>query len=187
MDTDVTRPAPAGHQDDSGHRSAEHLVVMGVAGSGKTTVAGRLAARLDLVLAEADEFHPAANIAKMSAGTPLTDADRAPWLAAIRDWLSSEADAGHAAVVTCSALKRTYRDVLRSAHGTVRFVHLDGSAELLAGRIGERSGHFMPPTLLPSQLADLEPLADDEDGVVVDATATPDEIVETVLAWLDRT
>nr|WP_245852594.1 gluconokinase [Isoptericola jiangsuensis] len=157
---------------------------MGVAGSGKTTIAGLLSDRLGLTLAEADEFHPAANIAKMSAGTPLTDADRAPWLAAIRDWLSTQADSGHAAVVTCSALKRDYRDVLRAAHGTVRFVHLDGSAALLADRIQERSGHFMPPALLPSQLADLEPLADDEDGLVVDVAAAPDEIVATVLAWL---
>jgi gluconokinase len=186
MDTDVTRPAPAGHQDDIDHRAIEHVVVMGVAGSGKTTVAGLLAGRLDLVLAEADEFHPAANIAKMSAGTPLTDADRAPWLEAIRDWLTAQADAGRAAVVTCSALKRSYRDVLCSARGAVRFVHLDGSPDLLAGRIGERSGHFMPPTLLPSQLADLEPLADDEDGLAVDVAASPDEIVDTVLAWLQR-
>lgn len=183
MDTDVT-PAPA--PEAGTPRPVVHLVVMGVAGSGKTTVAALLAERLGHVLAEADEFHPAANITKMTAGTPLTDVDRGPWLEAIRDWLTARADAGHAAVVTCSALKRAYRDVLRSARGTVRFVHLDGSAELLAARIGERSGHFMPPTLLPSQLATLEPLADDEDGLVVDVATPPEEIVDAVVAWLDR-
>lgn len=163
---------------------AGHLVVMGVAGSGKTTVAGMLAERLGVDVAEADEFHPQANIDKMSAGTPLTDADRAPWLAAIRDWLTGETDAGRSAVVTCSALKRSYRDVLRGAHGRVRFVHLDGSPELLADRMAHRSGHFMPPTLLPSQLATLEPLEGDEDGIRIDVAAAPEEIVDTVLAWL---
>ncbi|GAB3103990.1 gluconokinase [Isoptericola nanjingensis] len=163
---------------------AGHLVVMGVAGSGKTTIAGMLAERLGVDVAEADEFHPQANIDKMSAGTPLTDADRAPWLAAIRDWLTGETDSGRSAVVTCSALKRSYRDVLRGAHGRVRFVHLDGTPELLADRMAHRSGHFMPPALLPSQLATLEPLDDDEDGIRIDVAATPEEIVDSVLAWL---
>ncbi|MGF0115863.1 gluconokinase [Promicromonospora sp. Marseille-Q5078] len=162
----------------------EHVVVMGVAGSGKTTVAGLLADRLGVDVAEADEFHPAANIEKMSAGTPLTDADRAPWLAAIRDWLSTETDAGRPAVVTCSALKRAYRDVLRGARGRVRFVHLDGSPELLADRMAHRSGHFMPTTLLPSQLATLEPLEPDEDGITVDVAAPPQDVIDTVTAWL---
>ncbi|MCK9792515.1 gluconokinase [Isoptericola sp. 4D.3] len=172
MDTDVTSIAPA------------HLVVMGVSGSGKTTIAGLLAERLGYDLAEADEFHPEANIAKMTAGTALTDEDRAPWLAAIRDWLGTETDAGRCAVVTCSALKRSYRDVLRAARGRVRFVHLHGSADLLAERMTHRSGHFMPPTLLPSQLATLEPLDDDEDGIVVDIADPPGAIVESVLRWL---
>jgi len=161
-----------------------HLVVMGVAGSGKTTIARLLADRLGLDVAEADEFHPQANIDKMSAGTPLTDADRAPWLAAIRDWLTGETDAGKSAVVTCSALKRSYRDVLRGAHGRVRFVHLDGSPELLADRMAHRSGHFMPTALLPSQLATLEPLTGDEDGIRIDVAAAPEQIVDSVLAWL---
>lgn len=161
-----------------------HLVVMGVAGSGKTTIAGLLAARLGLDVAEADEFHPQANIDKMSAGTPLTDADRAPWLAAIRDWLTEESDVGRSAVVTCSALKRSYRDVLRGAHGRVRFVHLDGSPEVLAERMAHRSGHFMPPALLPSQLATLELLDGDEDGITIDVAVAPEAIVDSVLAWL---
>lgn len=164
-----------------------HVVVMGVAGSGKTTLAALLADRFGVTYAEADSFHSAENIAKMSAGTPLTDVDRAPWLAAIRDWLSTEADAGRRTVVTCSALKRTYRDVLRGARGRVRFVHLDGSAELLADRMTHRSGHFMPASLLPSQLATLEPLADDEDGLVLDVTATPEQLAATVSDWLATT
>lgn len=180
MDTAVTL---SGHAADH-HRTPEHVVVMGVAGSGKTTIAALLAARLGVEYAEADRFHSDANIAKMSAGTPLTDADRAPWLAAIRDWLSAEADAGRPGVVTCSALKRAYRDELRTARGRVRFVHLTGSPELLAERMAHRSGHFMPTSLLPSQLATLEPLAHDEDGVTVDVAASPEEIADSVLARL---
>lgn len=169
MDTDVT---------------PTHIVVMGVAGSGKTTIATLLAERLGVDYAEADRFHSAENIAKMSAGTPLTDADRAPWLAAIRDWLSAEAEAGRPGVVTCSALKRAYRDVLRDARGRVWFVHLTGSPEVLAERMTHRTGHFMPTSLLPSQLATLEPLADDEDGITIDVSATPPEIVDAVLSRL---
>ncbi|WTM18047.1 gluconokinase [Isoptericola halotolerans] len=160
---------------------------MGVAGSGKTTVARLLAERIGVEYAEADQFHSEANIAKMGAGTPLTDEDRAPWLAAIRDWLSAEADAGRPAVVTCSALKRTYRDVLRAARGQVWFLHLDGAPELLAERMTGRSGHFMPTSLLPSQLATLEPLADDEDGLTVDVAAPPEQIVDDVVARCSTT
>jgi gluconokinase len=160
----------------------EHLVVMGVAGSGKTTVATLLGDHLGITYAEADQFHPQANIDKMSAGTPLTDEDRWPWLEAIRDWLSSEADAGRSGVVTCSALRRSYRDLLRTARGQVCFVHLDGSPELLADRMQHRSGHFMPTSLLPSQLATLEPLTDDERGFRLDIAAPPEQLVEEILA-----
>ncbi|MGN7705077.1 gluconokinase [Cellulosimicrobium sp. 22601] len=179
MDTDVSTTVQA--ESAAPEHAPQHLVVMGVAGSGKTTVATLLAQRLGTEYAEADRFHPQANIEKMSAGTPLTDEDRWPWLEAIRDWLSAEADAGRSGVVTCSALKRSYRDLLRTARGRVCFVHLDGSPELLAERMEHRSGHFMPTSLLPSQLATLEPLGDDEPGFTVDVTRTPEQIADFVL------
>ncbi|MHA4817528.1 gluconokinase [Streptomyces aculeolatus] len=160
------------------------LVVMGVSGAGKSTVARLLADRLGWALAEADDFHPARNIEKMRAGTPLTDADRRPWLRAIAGWLAAWAGAGENAIVTCSALKRAYRDVLRDAGPRVRFVHLHGDHDTLARRLGGRSGHFMPPALLDSQLADLEPLAADEDGVVVDIGGTPEEVAAEALRRL---
>lgn len=159
----------------------DHLVVMGVSGSGKSTVARRLAEQLGRPYAEGDEFHPPENIAAMSAGTPLTDDQRRPWLAALRDWMTEQADAGHSTVVACSALRVAYRDVLREAAGTVRFVHLVGEAELIAGRQAQRAGHFMPPSLMASQLASLEPLGPDEDGVAVPVTAGPDEVTAQVL------
>ncbi|WP_170304491.1 gluconokinase [Microlunatus speluncae] len=162
--------------------SRTSLVVMGVAGSGKTTVAAILAERLGWPLAEADEFHSAENVAKMSAGTPLTDEDRGPWLAAIRDWISAAAGSS---VVTCSALRRTYRDVLRQADARVRFVHLDGGRDEIAERMSARTDHFMPLGLLDSQLATLEPLEPDEDAVVVPIEGTPAEIAETALTALD--
>jgi len=162
----------------------EHLVLMGVAGSGKTTLARILQERLGLPYAEADEFHPPANIAKMSSGTPLEDEDRWPWLEAIRDWLTAQSAAGHGSVVTCSALKRTYRDVLRTADGRVRLVHLTAGPDLLAERMSHREGHFMPTTLLPSQLATLEPLGDDEDGVTVVVDVPPDVVADRTLAAL---
>ncbi|MEU4766064.1 gluconokinase [Actinosynnema sp. NPDC023794] len=161
------------------------VVVMGVSGSGKSTVARMLADRLGRPMAEADEFHPAANIGKMSAGTPLTDADRAPWLAAIRDWITERAAAGESTVVTCSALKRAYRDVLRDADARVRFLHLHGTADVIGERMRHRSGHFMPPSLLRSQFDALEPLTSDEDGVAVDVTRTPELIVEEAVTRLD--
>nr|WP_233507135.1 gluconokinase [Jiangella anatolica] len=161
-----------------------HLVVMGVSGSGKTTVATRLADRLGRPFAEADDMHPAANVAKMAAGTPLTDEDRAPWLATVRDWLTAEAERGRSAVVTCSALRRRYRDVLRGAAGGVTFVFLDGDPELLAERMRRRKGHFMPPSLLESQLDTLEPLEPDEDGVRVLVDGTPDDVVAEALRRL---
>lgn len=156
---------------------ARVVVVMGVAGSGKTTVAELLAARLGVPYAEADEFHPRANIEKMSAGHPLTDEDRWPWLRAIAEWITRQA-AGDGGVVTCSALKRSYRDLLREGSAQVWFVHLAGTRELLADRIGHRKGHFMPAALLDSQLADLQPLDPDEPGVTLDVAHTPEELAE---------
>jgi gluconokinase len=158
-----------------------HVVVMGISGSGKTTIATALAERLGWTFAEADEFHPAANIEKMSAGTPLTDDDRWPWLEAMRDWMSGEARVGRSTVVTCSALKRSYRDLLDGADGDVRFVHLSGDPELIRERMKTRSGHFMPASLLPSQISTLEPLEDDEQGFALDNTGTPAEVVTRIV------
>ncbi|TCO58687.1 gluconokinase [Actinocrispum wychmicini] len=150
------------------------IVVMGVSGSGKTTVGKELAARLDVEYAEADEFHPPANIAKMSAGHPLTDEDRWPWLRAIAQWIGAHEESG--GVVTCSALKRPYRDLLRTG-GPVYFVHLTGSHDVIAARLAGRQEHFMPAALLDSQIADLEPLGPDEPGIVLDIDTTPDVLV----------
>jgi len=157
------------------------LVVMGVAGSGKTTVAELLGERLGWPTAEADDFHSPENKAKMASGVPLTDADRGPWLASIRDWITAS---GTNVVVTCSALRRSYRDVLRAAEARVRFVHLDGSVQTIGTRIQARTGHYMPPTLLPSQLSTLEPLSVGEDGVVVGVEGTPEGIVDRAVRAL---
>lgn len=162
------------------------LVVMGVSGSGKSTVASMLADRLGWPMAEADEFHPESNIAKMESGTPLTDADREPWLRTIRDWISEHDAAGQPTVVTCSALKRSYRDLLSGATARVRFVHLSGSRDVIGARLSGRSGHFMPPSLLDSQFADLQPLDPDEDGITVDVDAAPESIVDQVRDDLER-
>ncbi|MET9776655.1 gluconokinase [Streptomyces sp. NPDC006367] len=152
------------------------VVVMGVAGTGKTTIGPLLAARLGVPYAEGDDFHPPANIAKMTAGTPLTDEDRWPWLDAIGDWAHGRAGLG--GVVSSSALKRSYRDRLRAAAPGVVFVHLTGSRELIADRMSHREGHFMPTALLDSQFATLQPLEPDEAGVAVDVAGSPEEITE---------
>lgn len=161
-----------------------HLVVMGVAGCGKSTVAQQLRQELGWSLTEGDDLHPAANIAKMSAGVPLNDEDRWPWLDAIADWTTTEDEAGHDTLVTCSALRRVYRDRLRAAPGRTVFVHLVGPEALLAERLAARPGHFMPPSLLPSQLATLEPLEADEEGIVLDITTPVPALVEQVTRLL---
>ncbi|WP_371619882.1 gluconokinase [Streptomyces sp. NBC_00454] len=156
---------------------------MGVAGTGKSTVGRLLADSLALPYAEGDAFHPAANVAKMSAGTPLDDRDRWPWLDAIGDWMRNRA-CHSGGVISASALKRVYRDRLRAtAPGTV-FVHLTGERTLIEERMAARKGHFMPTTLLDSQFATLEPLQADEPGVLVDVSGTPAEITERALAAL---
>lgn len=160
------------------------IVVMGVSGTGKTTVARLLAQRLGIPFAEADDFHPPANIAKMSAGVPLDDADRRPWLEAIGRRLRQADAAGIGCVVACSALKRRYRDTLRAACPGVFFLHLTADHDLLAERIGHRAGHFMPQALLGSQLATLEPLGPDERGIALDAGPAPGLIAETAVALL---
>ena len=163
----------------------QHAVVMGVAGSGKTTIATALAARLERAFAEGDDFHSAANVAKMTRGEPLTDADREPWLAALAEWIASHHRAGRSTVLTCSALKRRYRDTLRAAAPRhVVFVHLAAPKDALLERMRKRKGHFMPPELLDDQLAALEPLGADEPGITVDATAAPAAIVQRALAAL---
>jgi gluconokinase len=154
-----------------------HFVFMGVSGSGKSTVALAVAERLGLPYAEADHFHPKANIAKMSGGVPLTDEDRRPWLAALAAWIAEHERRGEATLMACSALKRDYRDILRTGAPDVRFIHLDAAREVIAARLRERAGHFMPAGLLDSQQATLQPLADDEPGVRIDVAASADEVV----------
>ncbi|CAL9581270.1 gluconokinase [Streptomyces sp. enrichment culture] len=158
------------------------VVVMGVSGTGKTTVGNLLADRLGVPYAEADDFHPRANIEKMSAGIPLTDDDRWPWLDAIGDWARGRAGLG--GVVSCSALKRAYRDRLRDAAPGLVFLHLTGDRALVAERLAQRKGHFMPTGLLDSQFATLQPLEPDEAGAAVDVTPAPAEITERALAAL---
>ncbi|MGW4731309.1 gluconokinase [Streptomyces shenzhenensis] len=163
-------------------RTPHVVVVMGVAGTGKTTIGPLLAARLGVPYAEGDDFHPPANIAKMSAGTPLDDADRWPWLDAIGGWAHGRAGLG--GVVSSSALKRSYRDRLRAAAPGIVFVHLTGDRALIEDRMSHRQGHFMPTALLDSQFATLQPLEPDEPGVTVDVSGSPDEITERAVAAL---
>jgi len=153
-------------------------VIMGVSGSGKTLIGGMLAAALDIEFVEGDDLHPGANVKRMAEGIPLTDDNRRGWLMRIADRLRAAKRAGHGLVVSCSALKRFYRDLLRFAGAPdVRFVFLAGSRELIAERLAGRRGHFMPPSLLDSQLAILEPPAPDEHAWVCDVSQTPDAIV----------
>ena len=160
------------------------IVTMGVCGSGKTTVGERLAERLGIAFGDADGFHPPANVAKMSAGEPLDDADRMPWLDAIAGAIRDVAPA-HPVVVSCSALKRAYRDRIRARAGRpVVFVFLSGERALLAERMGGRKGHFMPASLLDSQLATLEPPEADEPAIAVPIDLPVDEIVDRVLEAL---
>jgi carbohydrate kinase (thermoresistant glucokinase family) len=154
------------------------LVVMGVAGSGKSTTGRAIGARLGCDFAEGDDLHPAANVAKMAAGHPLTDDDRRPWLARVREWIDEHVAAGQSGVITCSALKRAYRDVLRDPH--VVFVHLTGTREQLTARLTARQGHFMPLSLLDSQLADLEPPEPDEQALTIDIGPSPADQAATI-------
>jgi gluconokinase len=151
------------------------VVVMGISGVGKSAVGHELADRFGVEYADGDDFHSAASIAKMSAGTPLTDEDRWPWLADIGAWLASHISAG--GVVSCSALRRAYRDVLVGAAPRTQFLHLAGDHDLIRSRMEHRK-HFMPPSLLTSQEETLEPLQQDENGWAFDITPTPVEIVD---------
>lgn len=156
------------------------IVVMGVSGSGKSTVGAALAQRLRVPFADADDFHPAANIEKMTAGQALDDDDRYPWLEAIGAWLAERCAAG--GVMSCSALKRKYRDQLRSHCPEVEFFHLDGTPDVIGRRQASRPGHFMPASLLVSQFETLEPLDDDERGVRIDVDQSIDSIVDDYMS-----
>jgi gluconokinase len=157
------------------------VIVMGVSGSGKTTIGGALAQRLGCPFYDGDDFHPPANVAKMASGIPLTDEDRAGWLAALTDIIRSGLVSGAKGVIACSALKESYRNLLRLDHRHVKFVYLKGSYELILSRMQTRAGHYMKPTMLQSQFAALEEPA----GVLtVDISHSPDDILDTIIAYL---
>ncbi|MCR0982443.1 gluconokinase [Roseomonas populi] len=170
--------------DGSAAMPARVVVVMGVSGAGKTTVARLLAARLGWAYLEGDDIHPPANVAKMASGTPLTDEDRWPWLRAIAAEIDGWLAEGRCGVVTCSALKRRYRDILIGGRPGVRLVFLKGATDLLSPRLAARAGHFMPAGLLDSQFAALEPPTEDEDPIVIVPDRPPEALVETVVEAL---
>jgi gluconokinase len=163
------------------------LIVMGVSGSGKTTIGQELARRIGWRYEDADTFHPKSNVAKMSAGQPLTDDDRWPWLRAIADEIDRMSERGERIVIGCSALRRVYRDVLVHGRRDVRIVYLQGTQLLIAGRLGERKDHFMPPALLTSQFGTLEPPTPDEHAVTVSIDAPVETIVSDILSQLELT
>ena len=158
------------------------LIVMGVSGSGKSTIAEKLAERLAWTFEDGDRFHPASNVAKMSAGHPLTDEDRWPWLQAIADEIDRLCKAGEQAVIACSALKRAYRDILVHGRNDVRIIYLKGSQQLIANRLAQRKHHFMPPGLLDSQFKTLEPPQADEGPFNVSIDAPVETIVDNIVA-----
>jgi len=160
------------------------LVVMGVSGCGKTTVGTLLAARLGWPYEEGDSLHPKANVEKMASGHPLTDDDRWPWLEKVAEWSEDRLAAGENGVITCSALKRSYRDVINRGRLGIEFVYLQGEKQLIAERMAARHGHFMPLSLLDSQFADLEEPGDDEPGIRVHIGPAPETIVDTIITQL---
>ena len=160
------------------------LIVMGVSGSGKSTIGDKLAERLRWVFEDGDRFHPPGNVAKMSAGDPLTDEDRWPWLQAIADEIDRVCRAGEPAVIACSALKRAYRDILVHGRDDVRIIFLEGTQDLIAARLAARKGHFMPPGLLASQFRTLEPPANSENPVTVSIDAPVETIVDDIVRQL---
>jgi gluconokinase len=154
-----------------------HVVVMGVAGCGKSTVARLLAARTGFVFADADDYHSEKNIERMHRGVPLSDEDRRPWLNRLARWLVHEDRVGVSTVLACSSLRRRYRDILRSGVPRLEFVHLAGPIQVIQHRLAHRKGHYMPASLLESQYDNLEPLQPDEKGIVLDLAQTPEELV----------
>jgi gluconokinase len=161
------------------------LVVMGVSGSGKSTIGAMLAHRLHWLYEDGDWFHPRKNIEKMHHGEPLTDADRWPWLRAIADWIDATRHSDNRGIVACSALKRAYREILIGERRDVRLIYLKGDQDLVARRVAARADHFMPPQLLDSQFAALEEPAADERPITVSIAPHPREIVETIVAKLN--
>ena len=157
--------------------ATRHVVVMGVSGAGKTTLAKRISEVTGLVFAEADDFHSTLSVEKMSAGVPLGDGDRWPWLRDLAGWMRERAAAGESTVLACSALKRAYRKLLAGGPPSLDFVHLAGSPKLIRERMSNRATHYMPTSLLESQLATLEPLFPDERGLVLDVALPPQELV----------
>jgi gluconokinase len=174
--TDVNPSSPA--------PGADVVIVMGVSGSGKSTVAKGISTVMGWEFAEGDAFHSDANVEKMRSGHALTDEDRWPWLESIGAWISGKESAGESAVVTCSALRRVYRDLLRKGRPHVRFLHIEAPSELIQDRMEHRPGHYMPPSLLPSQLATLERLEPDEPGVSVTNQGTAAEVLDRSLRAL---
>jgi gluconokinase len=162
------------------------LIVMGVSGSGKSTIAENLAVRLGWTFEDGDKFHPASNVAKMSAGHPLTDDDRWPWLQAIADEIDRVGKAGGHVVIACSALKRVYRNVLVHGRGDVRMVYLNGTRELIAARIAARKDHFMPPALLDSQFKTLEPPGAHENPITVSIDASVEAIIDAIVGQMQN-
>jgi gluconokinase len=162
------------------------IVVMGVSGSGKTSAAEELTRQLGWEYIEGDDLHPEANVAKMAGGIPLDDEDRWPWLQRIADVIGEHEAAGTSLIITCSALKRSYRDLLREGHPSVWFAHVQASPKVLAGRLANRQGHYMPPSLLDSQLATLEPLGDGEPGDVIAGDGPLEQTVAALLTELKR-
>lgn len=158
-----------------------HIVVMGVSGAGKSTIGEMLAERLNRPFRDGDDLHPEANIHKMAEGIPLTDADRWPWLDLVGQWLGDHPEGG---IIGCSSLKRSYRDRIRRSAPDAVFIHVHGDHDLLYSRMAHRGRHFMPTSLLDSQLATLEPLATDENGVTLDVADPPETIIDEAVAWL---
>lgn len=163
----------------------KHYVIMGICGCGKTTAAQTVQRHFDCAFAEGDDFHTQANRDKMGAGIPLTDEDRQPWLENLRDWMSEQAQNGAThSVVTCSALKKSYRDILRGAVGDVYFIHLAPPVAINRERMANRQGHYMKANMVDSQLAILQPLQADERGVVIDNAGSPDDVAMDIVKWL---